>query len=206
MSGVDVAFAVRALRAGGVVVYPTETVYGLGVDACSARAVDSLLALKGRDAAKGISVLVADLSKARALLATEPPDEACALAAAFWPGALTIVLPAAPDVVAALRGPGGGVGLRCSSDPIARELLAEFGAPITSTSANPSGSSPAVSVEQAQSYFGARVAAYVDGGTRCDTSVSTVVEFSQGRAYLRRAGIIDIDALRAVTEIEARRV
>ena len=206
MSHAELSAAVRALHAGDVVVYPTETVYGLGADARSARAIEALLTLKGRGATKGISVLVADLDSARALLATEPPAEARALAAAFWPGALTIVLPAAAGVVPALCGPGGGVGLRCSSDPVARELLATFGDPITSTSANPSGAAPAVSVDQAKSYFGGRVAVYVDGGTRDGTSISTVVEFSQGRAYLKRAGIIDIDALRAVTEIDTRRV
>lgn len=198
----ELAAAVRALHAGAAVVYPTETVYGLGVDARSALAVEHLLDLKGREAAKGMSVLVADLRAAGGLLAGAPPGAAQALAAAFWPGALTIVLPAARHVSAALLGPSGGIGLRCTSDPVAVLLLAAFGAPITSTSANPSGRAAATTIEEARAYFAERVAAYVDGGPRAAVGVSTVVEFYEDRAYLRRAGIIGLDALRAVTEIE----
>jgi L-threonylcarbamoyladenylate synthase len=195
--------ALGALEAAGVVVYPTETVYGLGADARSAAAVARVVALKGRDAGKGLSVLVAGLSDARPLLAADPPPAARALVAAFWPGPLTLVLPAAAGVVEALRGAAGGVGLRCSTDPVACELLSRFRAPLTSTSANPSGSAPATTVAQARAYFAERVDAYVDGGARRDASVSTVVEFSQGRAYLRRTGAIPSSALRAVTEVES---
>jgi tRNA threonylcarbamoyl adenosine modification protein (Sua5/YciO/YrdC/YwlC family) len=194
--------AVAALRAGKAVVYPTETVYGLGVDARSDRAIRLLLELKGREAAKGVSVLVASLAAARSLLADEPPAAANALAAAFWPGAVTLVLAAGPHVPKPLLGARGGVGLRCSSDPVARALLASFAAPITSTSANPSGSTPARTVAEARAYFRDRVAAYVDDGPRTSVAVSTVVEFFEGRAYLKRAGLVGIDALRAVTDIE----
>jgi len=193
--------AVDAIRSGGIVVYPTETVYGLGADACSRNALERLFALKGRDARKGVSVLVADLAAAREIVGGEPPAEAHALARAFWPGPLTLVLLARPSVDRALVGPGGGVGLRCSADATARALLVRCGVPLTSTSANPSGLEPARTVAEARDYFGARVDAYVDGGARNDANVSTVVEFSQGRAYLRRAGAIALDALRAVTDV-----
>jgi tRNA A37 threonylcarbamoyladenosine synthetase subunit TsaC/SUA5/YrdC len=95
------------------------------------------------------------------------------------------------------------MGLRCSTDPIARALLARHGAPLTSTSANTSGRAPAATVAQARAYFGERVDAYVDGGERRDARVSTVVEFFQGRAYVRRTGAIPSSALRAVTDVES---
>jgi L-threonylcarbamoyladenylate synthase len=111
-------------------------------------------------------------------------------------------LAAARSLPPLLRGPSGGVALRCTPDPLARALLERFGRPLTATSANPAGAPPATSVEQARAYFGGRVAAYVDGGARASAGASTVVEFSGARAYLRRTGTIELDALRAVTEIE----
>ena len=203
MPGAELESAVAALRAAGVVVYPTETVYGLGVDARSPAALARLLALKGRDGGKGISILIAELADARPFLAADAPPAARALAAAFWPGPLTLVLPASAAVVAPLRGPHGGVGLRCSADAVAAALLGRFGAPLTSTSANPTGAAPASSVDEARAYFGARVDAYVDGGARRTTRVSTVVEFFQGRAYLRRTGAIAASAISAVTDVES---
>ncbi len=190
-----------ALRRGGIVVYPTETVYGLGVDARSGEALSRLLGLKGRDGGRGMSVLVGDLAMASRLLAAEPPAGALALARHFWPGPLTLVLPAAADVAPQLRGAGGGIGLRCSSDPWARALVEAFAAPVTSTSANPSGAEPARSASQARACFASGVDVFVDGGVRSGSAVSSVVEFLQGRAYLRRVGAIDAAAIAAVTDL-----
>jgi len=197
----DLERAAAVLSAGGVVVYPTETVYGLGADAGSTTALARLLELKGRDAAKGIAVLVATIDEAAALVAAEIPQGARTLATAFWPGPLTIVVPASPAVAPAIVGVSGGVGLRCTSDPVAGALLARFGRPLTSTSANPSGRRAAVTVGEARAYFGARVDAYVDGGSRADRAPSSVVEFLGERAYLRRAGAIDLAALRSVVDV-----
>jgi L-threonylcarbamoyladenylate synthase len=196
---VDTSSAVRALRAGGLVVYPTETVYGLGVDASSSSALGRLVELKGRDAAKGISVLVVDLETAAGLLRNRTvPDDALALAEACWPGPLTIVLPAAESLPRALVGPSGGIGLRCSADPVAAKLLREFAGPITSTSANPSGLPPATGVDAARAYFGERVACYVDAGPRRATAASTVVEFFERRVILRRVGGVPVQKLAAL--------
>jgi len=197
----DLAAAVAALRAGRLVVYPTETVYGLGAAALDPMALALLLALKGRPEEKGFSVLVADLDVAANLLSEAPPSGARALADAFWPGPLTIVLRASSAVPAPLCGATGGVGLRCSSDPLATRLANAFGGPITATSANPSGTSSATDVATARAYFGERVECYLDDGPRTSDFASSVVEFSKGRAILRRAGAITMQRLASVVSL-----
>jgi L-threonylcarbamoyladenylate synthase len=189
---VAVLRAADVIRAGGLVVYPTETIYALGADAGNAEAVQRLLAAKGRDDGRGMSVLVADLEQARVLLATNPGTEAVELARRWWPGPLTLVLPAARGLPRGLVGESGGVGLRCSSDPVAAALLKAAGVALTATSANPSSLEPARSVQTAREYFGDSVACYVDDGPRMAESASTVVEFLDGRAYLRRSGSVDV--------------
>lgn len=190
-----------AVRAGAIVVYPTETLYGLGVDASSRAALDRLLALKGREDSRGISLLVEGWAAAASLIAGAPPAAAARLAQAFWPGPLTIVVPAAARVAAPLRGPSGGVGLRCSSDPICRRLLALAQRPLTSTSANLAGQPPATTVAQARAYFGDEVECYLDDGPREGAAASTVVEFLGGAAYLRRSGAIATDRIESVVPI-----
>lgn len=196
----EVAEAARVLRKGGVVAYPTETVYGLAVDARNPEAVARLLALKGRDEGRGISVLVTDLAMATPLVAGGIDEGALRLAARFWPGPLTIVLPSAEGLAPALLGPSGGIGLRCSSDAWAAALVEAFGAPLTSTSANVSGEPPARSGAEARTAFAssAEPPFVLDGGPRTSSEVSTVVEFAKGRATLLRAGAIGADEIRSV--------
>lgn len=194
--------AVSALGRGGLVVYPTETVYGLGVDARCGAALDRLLRVKGRSAGLGISILVADLEAARPWIQGELPAAAVRLAERFWPGPMTLVLPASPVVNTALVGPAGGVGLRMSADHVAARLVAEFGAPLTSTSANPSGSAPATDAARARAYFKSDVQAYIDDGPRDSSAVSSVVEFLDGRAYLRRIGAISAEEIARHVELE----
>lgn len=182
--------------------YPTETVYGLGAAALDPAALERLLALKGRPEGRGLSVLVLDLASASELLAAPAPAEARALAAAFWPGPLTLVLPAAGTVPAALIGETGGIGLRCTTDPVAGALAKAFAAPITATSANPTGGAPAVDTTSARAYFGERVACYLDGGVRAGAEVSSVVEFSKGHAILRRVGAIATTRLASVIPLQ----
>jgi L-threonylcarbamoyladenylate synthase len=199
-----VAAAVRVLAGGGIVAYPTETVYGLAVDARSREALGRLVALKGRDEGRGISLLVASLEMARPLLASAPPVDACALAERFWPGPLTIVLPASASVADELRGPSGGVALRCSSDPWAAALVGAFGSPVTSTSANPSGSAPARSAAEVRAYFAVAASAQLhvlDGGERRGSDVSTVVEFLKDRATLRRRGALSAASIASIVAL-----
>jgi L-threonylcarbamoyladenylate synthase len=202
----EVHAAVAALRAGHLVVYPTETVYGLGADATSPGGLGALLALKGRSAEKGLSVLVADLDHARPLLGDDPPPGARDLARALWPGPLTLVLPAASSLPVALVGATGGIGLRCSTDPLAAALARGFRKPITATSANPSGCPPATDIDAARAYFGDRVACYLDGGPRAGGAVSTVVEFLEGRAILRRVGAIEAQTLASIVPLHSSEI
>ncbi|HEY1370869.1 MAG TPA: L-threonylcarbamoyladenylate synthase, partial [Candidatus Binatia bacterium] len=169
------AAALAALRRGEAVVFPTETFYGLGADALDAEAVERVAALKGRAADSPIAVIVAD----RAMLAQvvdDIPPAAEKLIAHFWPGPLTLVLPAKKGVPAPLVNSAGKIGARVSSHPAAARLARELGRPLTATSANPSGKDPARSVAEARAYFADKIGVYLDGGALTGTAASTVAE------------------------------
>lgn len=190
--------AVAVLAAGGVVVFPTESVYGLGADATSPAAVERLVAVRGRDEGKPILVLASDPDMVTAV-AREVPVLAQRLAARLWPGGLTLVLPARAGLPPALTAGTGTIGVRVSAHATARELVRRLGAPVTAPSANPPGAPPAVTVEAARAYFGAAVGAYVDGG-RCDGVPSTVVAVEGERFTVLREGRIDAAAIRRAAE------
>ena len=121
-----IAAAVAALRDGQIVVYPTETFYGLAADPFSPAAMERLFAVKGREAAKTVALIAPDTASAFAL-ASAVPASARKLAAHFWPGPLTLVLPARAGLHDSLAGPDGGVGVRVSPHPIALALATAFG-------------------------------------------------------------------------------
>ena len=129
---------IAALRAGELVVYPTETFYAIGADAFSRVALQRLFAAKGREEGRPIGLIAADTAMAFSV-ARDVPIDARRLADAFWPGPLTIVMPAREEIAPELAGPDG-VGVRVSPNPVARALSAGIGGPITATSANLSGS------------------------------------------------------------------
>ncbi|WP_348520334.1 L-threonylcarbamoyladenylate synthase [Arsenicicoccus piscis] len=157
-----VAAAVAAVRAGEVVVLPTDTVYGIGADAFSPEAVTRTLAAKGRDRDMPPPVLI---PSARTVdgLATSVPTYARDLMEQFWPGPLTLVLLAQPSLMWDLGETNGTVALRIPQDEIALAVLTEVG-PMAVTSANRSGEPAAVTIEQAQEQLGDAVAVYLDGG------------------------------------------
>ena len=187
--------ALTALRRGDVVVYPTETLYGLGADSTSPHALAQLIALKGRRDGKPISVLVDGRDMLDAVAASLTPM-AERLIARFWPGPLTLVVAARASVSEILTAGSGTIGVRWSSHPIATALVAGLGRPLTAPSANPTDAAPALSIEQARAYFGTRVAAYVDGG-RCAGGVgSTVVDVTDETPRVLREGAIAVAALR----------
>jgi L-threonylcarbamoyladenylate synthase len=158
-----IAAAAAALRRGEVVAYPTETFYGLGVDALDEAALARLATLKGRQAEKTVSVLVADLAMAERLCAEISPA-ARRLIAAHWPGPLTIALPARPGLPAALVA-DGCVAVRQSPHPVAAALVAAFGGPVTTTSANRAGEPPATTAASARAALGPQCHVLAGGAT-----------------------------------------
>lgn len=181
--------AVAALKRGEVIAFPTETLYGLGADALNAAAVEKVFQLKGREPANPIPVLIADRAMLSSLVSDVPPL-AETLIVRFWPGPLTIVLPARSDIPPPLVNAAGGVGARISSQPIADELIRGLGHPLTATSANPSGRSPARTAQEAKEYFSGQIDIFVDGGTLTSKTGSTVVEVIGERIKIIREGDI----------------
>jgi L-threonylcarbamoyladenylate synthase len=192
--------AVEALRHGGVVVYPTETLYGLGVDATDEAALLRLVALKGREPGKPISVLVSDRDMLRRVAEVTPA--ASRLMDCFWPGPLTLTLPARAGVSPLLLGGGSTIGVRCSSHPLAGALVAGLGRPVTSPSANPAGMPPPVTLAHARAYFREAVDVYLDGGELPGGVGSTVVDPGPPLKLIRE-GAIAVAAVVAALEQES---
>lgn len=161
-SAAEIAAAVAALAAGELIVFPTETLYGVGCDALNEQALDRLRAVKQRGADKGVAVIVSDTAMLH-LLSDDVSEHALRLGAAFWPGPLTILLPARADLPATLV-LDGHVGVRVPGHAIARQLARVLGRPIAAPSANPAGLVPARDAAAARAYFGAAVACYIDDG------------------------------------------
>jgi len=199
--GVDDASLMRAveiLRAGGLVAFPTETVYGLGADAASPRAVARIYAAKGRPSFNPLIAHVADLSAARREARLGAP--ALRLAEAFWPGPLTLVAPAAPQgrVCELARAGLSSVALRIPSHPAALALLRAFGGPLAAPSANVSGHvSPVTAAHVAEDLAG-RIDLILDGGRAQAGLESTIVSFLGETPALLRPGAIAREAIEAV--------
>ncbi len=129
---------IESLRTGGMLIYPTDTLYGLGVDPYSEEALDRLLSAKGREGGKPIPLLLDEPARVSSL-ARHLPGDASRLIERFWPGALTLVLPALQDLPGAITGGTGTVGLRVPNHPVSRTLAKAAGGAITGTSANRRG-------------------------------------------------------------------
>lgn len=189
----DVALAAAALRQGSLVVYPTETFYGLGALSTLPAALARLGDAKLRPAGKPLPLVAADAAAAFALWA-EVPDEARVLAGRFWPGPLTLVAPAAHG----LPGPltlAGEVGVRVPGSILARELARAAGGPLVSTSANPSGGPAPASVDALDPDLLGRVDLVLDGGPTPGGLPSTVVRIGAGDPRLVRAGAVPWEAV-----------
>jgi L-threonylcarbamoyladenylate synthase len=189
-----IALAARRLRDGLLVAFPTETVYGLGADAANPDAVRGIFAAKGRPADHPVIVHLADPTRlpdwARAV-----PDAAMKLAAAFWPGPLTMILPRASHVADIVTGGQDSVGLRVPSHPVARELIAAFGGGIAAPSANRFGRISPTTAQHVADDLGNSVAMILDGGS-CPIGIeSTIVAFVSDRPVLLRPGGIGVSAL-----------
>jgi L-threonylcarbamoyladenylate synthase len=184
----EIVFAAEALRRGEVVAYPTETFYGLGVNALDELALARLRLLKGRGAEKAISILVSDSAMLDRVCPSVPPL-ARKLMARHWPGPLTLVLPARADLPQPLL-QEGCVAVRISSNPTAQALVSAFGAPVTTTSANLVGEPPASTPEMVEEAFDGRCRV-IHGGVTPGGSASTVVRIRGRNLEILRRGAID---------------
>jgi len=190
---VGLAEAVARLARGELVAYPTETVYGLGADPGQPAALARLLAAKGRDAEKGLSLLVADAA-ALARCAPGLSPAAARLAARFWPGPLTLVVPVAPGGFPGVATPLG-VGFRCSPQPTAAALAEAARHPVVSTSCNRTGEAPATTAAEVEAAFGPDLAV-LGGEPAGGLAPSTVVAVAaDGALQLLRPGAVDFAAL-----------
>ena len=188
--------AVAAVIDGDCIVLPTDTVYGIGADAASAQAVNGLLNAKERGRDMPPPVLIAEVSMLRALT-EEVTDDVLALAEAFWPGALTLVVNAHEHLNMDLGDRGRTIAVRVPDHEFTRELLRATG-PLAVSSANVSGQPAATTVEEAKRQLGKRVRVYLDGGPAGEGEPSTIVDVTSGTPVILRQGRISRAELAAV--------
>jgi L-threonylcarbamoyladenylate synthase len=192
--GEALALAAEALDAGQLIIYPTDTLYALGCRADAGEAVRRVRDAKGREAGKALPLVAADLEQVGALCRSMSP-EARRLAAAYWPGPLTLVLEAGLGVAEEVTAGAAGVAVRVPAHPLLLRLCARVG-PLVSTSANRSGSAPPRTCEEAVAQVGFAAAIALDGGPGGDRP-STIVDLTGGAPRLLRAGAVAWDAIRA---------
>ena len=191
-----VAAAVEAVRAGEVVVLPTDTVYGVGADAFSPEAVAAVLAAKGRGREMPPPVLVPSPRTVDGL-ATAVPDWARDLIAELWPGPLTLVFHAPASLMWDLGDTNGTVALRMPEDDIALAVLTEVG-PMAVTSANLTGSPAATTVLEAAAQLGGAVSVYLDGGPSRGGAASTIVDCTTESPTVLREGAVSVERLQEI--------
>ncbi|MDS1270461.1 L-threonylcarbamoyladenylate synthase [Lipingzhangella sp. LS1_29] len=188
--------AASAVRRGEVVVLPTDTVYGIGVDAFSPDAVNALLNAKGRGRDAPPPVLVGSVRAAQALV-EDLGEQGRSLIDAFWPGPLTVVCGARPSLSWDLGDTKGTVAVRMPMHPLALELLREVG-PMAVSSANRTAQTPALTAEQARQQLGESVAVYLEGGECAEATPSTIVDLTYRVPRILRLGAISVERIRAV--------
>ena len=185
----DFSAAAALIRAGELVAVPTETVYGLAGNGLDVNAVEQIYEVKGRPSVKPLSLMVPG-PEAMETVSVNIPKAAYILAEAFWPGPLTIVLPASEAVPEIVRAGGTTVGLRCPDHPATLELLRRAKVPFAAPSANPSGSPSPKTAEDVLHYFDGKISAVVDGGKCGIGTESTIVDLSQTPYRILRPGAL----------------
>ncbi|MBO0922367.1 threonylcarbamoyl-AMP synthase [Cellulomonas sp. zg-ZUI222] len=193
--------AVNAVGRGELVVLPTDTVYGVGADAFDPRAVQALLDAKGRGRQMPPPVLIPDVRTLDGL-ATDVPDGVRALAEAFWPGGLTVILRAQPSLAWDLGETNGTVALRMPDHPVALALLRRTG-PLAVSSANLTGHPAATTAVEAYRQLGAKVPVFLDGGTSPGGVASTIVDATGDVLRIVRLGALDVATLATVAPVMA---
>lgn len=180
--------AAEILEAGHLVAFPTDTVYGLGAKVTDSRAIERLYHVKGRSTAKGIPILIADISDLSMLAARVPPT-AQELIDAYWPGPLTVILRGKQDLPANLS-PDDTFAVRMPDNEIARRFIRAAGGAVATTSANRSGKPPALSAEEVIEALGTDIEAVLDGGPVSIGIASTIIDFVSDSPKIIRQGPI----------------
>jgi L-threonylcarbamoyladenylate synthase len=182
------------LRAGGVIGFPTDTAYGLAADPFNDLAVARLFEIKGRPESKPVLVVVSSSSMAETV--TSPHPLFHRVADAFWPGPLTMILPAAAHVSAGVTAGTGTIGVRWPIAPFATELVHRFGKPVTATSANRSGRPSCVTAAEVQEQLGNVLTILIDGGNLPARGGSTLLDLTSNPPTVLREGPVRFEALR----------
>ena len=187
--------AASLLRQGKLVGFPTETFYGLGANALDQEAVASVFRVKGRPESKPLLILVDSVRMAESL-ALEVTDVARKLMATYWPGPLTLVFRAGPELPASLGAGTGTVGMRMPGHPVALALVRTTGFPVTAPSANPSGAVPPTRAEEVKRFLDGKIELILDGGPTAGGRPSTVLDVSVSPPRLIRAGAVELPDFR----------
>ena len=182
------------IRAGDLVAVPTETVYGLAANGMDADAVEKLYEVKGRPAVKPLSLMVSSAEELEQY-AKSVPQAARVLAQQFWPGPLTLVLPAKEEIPAIVRAGGSTIGLRCPDHPLTLQALREAGIPFAAPSANPSGEPSPKTAEEVLAYFQGKIDGVIDGGPCTLGKESTILDLSCEPYRVLRIGALSPDAV-----------
>ena len=190
----NMASAARLIEQGGLVAVPTETVYGLAGNGLDAEAVSKIYEVKGRPAVKPLSLMVPDES-AMERYCHDVPEQARILARHFWPGPLTIVLPAKESIPEIVLAGGKTVGLRCPDHPMTLALLHDCGLPLAAPSANPSGEPSPKTADQVFSYFDGKIEAVIDGGPCGIGKESTLIDMSATPYRILRQGALPAEII-----------
>lgn len=191
-----IAKAAETLRAGGVILYPTDTLYGLGADATSSDAIATIYAIKGRDEKKPLHAIVADVEMANKY--GEVNEKAFALACAYLPGPLTLILRKRADIDIAMSAGRDEFAIRIPDNQFCIELARSFGKPYTTTSANLAGAATGRSVEAILEQLGGKaemIDLVIDSGELPERKPSTIVNVSSGEIVIEREGAIPVAEL-----------
>ncbi len=186
--------AAAVLQGGGLVSFPTDTVYGVGADAFQTAAVERIYQVKGRGTQKALPILLADVGEIDTI-GEDVPEEAWNLAARFWPGGLTLVIRRRPIVPDVITGGGPTVAVRVPDHPVPVTLIRLVGAPLVGTSANRSGQPSPVSAQQVRRSLGGLIEILLDGGPAPGGVESTVLDVSSGEPVLLREGALPVGVL-----------
>jgi L-threonylcarbamoyladenylate synthase len=196
--------AVEILRHDGVIAYPTDTLYGLGGNPLSPAAVDRIFAIKGRDASKGLPLLLADIEDLRKV-AISIPGLIGPLTKAFWPGPLTLIVKKAKVVPTTITGGADTVAVRLPAHLVPRALARDLGFPIIGTSANLSGGPDPVTAEDVRRALGSRVDIIIDGGPAARGVPSTILDVTGLKPRIARRGALSAEDIEKACGITLER-